>query len=468
MKKKSNIGVIGLGTMGAAIARNLENKGLAVSVFNRSSDKLKDFKSKHKGEFQYYKQIKSFVDSLEKPRKILLMVSPDAVDTVIESLKKHLQKGDLIMDGGNSYYEDTTRRLEDMKAKKLNFLGLGISGGEKGALEGPSIMVGGQFEAWELVSGILDKIAAKDFEGKSCVSYLGESGSGHMVKMVHNGIEYAIMQMIAEAFSLFKAGYGLSPVMISEIFRRYNEGRLESYLLEICEPILKEVDYESGKALVEVILDKAGQKGTGRWTARDAIDFGVESSTLTQAVHARVSSSKKEKRVKLEKKYNLWSDKQNLSLALEQIIPKVEQALFCNWIVIMEQGLEMIKAISDEKNWKINVKEVTRVWQGGCIIRAKLLIEIGKHYTNDSLLESKWAQVNLKNGVQDWRCVLKTCLEADVPLYCLNTGYNSLQSTTQGMSSANMIQAMRDYFGAHTFQRVDKNANEVFHHQWKL
>lgn len=467
MKKYSNIGVVGLGVMGSALARNIESKGFSVSVYNRSSEKVDLFKSRYKGNFSSYKQIKSFIGSLEKPRKIILMVSPAAIDEVIESVLPYLSKGDVIIDGGNSYYEKTQERQNMLESKKIHYLGLGVSGGEKGALEGPAMMAGGDEKGWDISKHILESISSNDFQGNPSVAYLGQGGSGHLVKMVHNGIEYAVMQTLSETYQILKDGYQMTPVMISEIFRRFNEGRLNSFLVGICEPILRAVDEKTDKALIDVILDQAGQKGTGRWTARDAIEYGVESSTISQSVHARVASSFKKKRVLLSNSFKLEKFRETPSFALEEILPKLEQAIFCNWIVAMEQGLNMISTIAEEKGWEIDLQEVVRVWQGKCIIQARLLEDVYKLIGKSTIFESKWAQKNLKEGYNDWKDVIKVALELGVPTYALSAGIVSLQSDASAQSSANFIQAMRDYFGAHTFKRVDESEAESFHNNWE-
>ncbi len=467
--KKSDIGVVGLGVMGSSLARNAESKGWSVSVYNRSSDKVDSFKQSFEEgrNFQSFKQLKRFVDSLERPRKIILMIKAGKpVDALIEKITPLLNKGDILIDGGNSYYKDTTRRVKKLKEKDIEYLGMGVSGGEIGALKGPSMMPGGSKKAWEESYEILESMAATDFSGKPCVSYLGNEGSGHLVKMVHNGIEYGIMQMLSEVYQILRKGYKLEPKVIGEMFRRFNEGKLESYLVEICEPILKEVDEKTGKPLVDIILDKAGQKGTGRWTARDALEYGVETSMISQAVHARVASAFKKKRLLLSKTYNFGEKNVSPETSLENMIPKLENCLYSAWIVVMDQGLRMIKDIAEEFEWEIDLKEVARVWQGGCIIRAKLLDDVYKNIKNDGLLESKWAEKNVEAGYDDWRDVLVEGLNLSVPTYVLSSGLASLINDVSAQTSANMIQAMRDYFGAHKYERTDSKEGEKFHNDW--
>lgn len=466
----SDIGVVGLGVMGTALARNLESRDWRVSVYNRSPEDVDNFRNKYEIEghgFESHKQLKRFVESLAKPRKVLLMIkSGKPVDMFLEQMTPLLDKGDVIIDGGNSYYGDTTRRGERLKEKGFKYLGMGVSGGEKGALEGPSMMPGGDIEAWDVCKNILESVAAKDFKGNPCVGYMGADGAGHLVKMVHNGIEYGIMQMISEIYQILRDGYELQPNVIGEIFRRFNEGRLESYLIEICEPILKAVDEDTDKPLIDVILDKAGQKGTGRWTARDALEYGVESSMISQAVHARVASAFKKKRLKLSSSYSFGDLRANPETSLEEMIPKIEKTLYSAWIVAMEQGIQMIKSISEEKGWEIDLKEVIRVWQGGCIIRARMLEDMHKNIKIDGILGTKWAERIIEEGYDDWRDVLIEAMKLGVPTYVLSSGFASLINDVSAQTSANLIQAMRDYFGAHRFERVDKEGGS-FHNDWE-
>lgn len=466
---KSSIGVVGLGVMGSALARNFESKGWKTSVYNRSPEKVDTFRKIYESEghkFESHKQLKRFVSSLEKPRKIVLMIkSGKPVDSFIEEITPLLDKGDILIDGGNSYYKDTSRRCGELQELGIYFLGMGVSGGELGALKGPSMMPGGSLKAWEECKTILESVAAKDFNGNPCVSFMGKGGSGHLVKMVHNGIEYGIMQMLSEIYQIFRYGYGLDPAVIGEIFKRYNDGKLKSYLVEICEPILKEIDTETGKPLIDVILDKAGQKGTGRWTARDAIEYGIETSMISQAVHARVSSAFKKKRVKLSKLFSFGDHRNKSEISLELIIPKIENSLYAGWILALEQGLNMINGISEELEWEIDKKEVLRIWQGGCIIRADILKDAHKSIKNSSIISSKWAERSLEDAFQDWKEVIIEAIKIGIPIYVLSSGFTSLINDVSAQSSANMIQAMRDYFGAHKFERNDKG-QEMFHNQW--
>jgi len=466
---KSKIGVVGMGVMGSALARNIESRGWKTSVYNRSPEKIDKFRAefeKNDHKFESHKQLKRFVNSLAKPRKIILMIkSGKPVDSFIDDILPLLDKGDILIDGGNSYYKETAKRYDFLKSKGIEFLGMGVSGGEIGALKGPSIMPGGSEIAWKESKEILESIAAKDFKGKPCVNYMGPLGSGHLVKMVHNGIEYGIMQMLSEVYQILRNGYQLEPQVIGEMFRRFNEGKLKSYLVEICEPILKEIDAETGKPLIDLILDKAGQKGTGRWTARDAIEYGVETSMISQAVHARVSSSFKKKRVKLSKSYSFGDMNAQPKTSLEVIIPKLENAIYAAWIVVMEQGLSMIKDIAKELEWEIDIKEVLRVWQGGCIIRAALLEDAHKSLKNGSILNSKWSERSLENAYQDWKDVVVEAVQIGIPTYVLSAGLTSLINGVSAQSSANLIQGMRDYFGAHRYERTDSK-DGTFHNHW--
>ena len=365
-----DIGLIGLGVMGQSLARNLASRKLSTLVFNRTTKKASDFIKDYGQEYLgYEKTLSSFIKNLKTPRKIILMVNAGKpVDDVMKNLLPHLQKGDVVVDGGNSNYHDTIRRESELKKKNIHFVGLGVSGGEEGALRGPSLMPGGSKESWKLLKPILSKIAAKDFGGKPSVTYIGEDGAGHYVKMVHNGIEYAVMQMMAEAYDMMRKMYGMTPDQIADIFNLWNSGKLKSYLFEIAVPVLREKDnFEKGN-LVDFILDKAGQKGTGRWTAMDALQKGAVLSSVTEAVYARGLSAFKEERKKLSRQYKMKTKK--AKYPQKKFIKEAGEALYAGIISAYAQGFQLINLAAKEHDWIIDMAEVARIWEGGCIIRA--------------------------------------------------------------------------------------------------
>lgn len=457
----NDIGLIGLATMGAHLARNLSGKGLKTIVFNRTSERTAEFIKGFGDEHLHgAEDLKTFVESLSRPRKIILLVKAgEAVDEVLKQLVPLLERGDTVIDCGNSNYQDTIRRSGECVQHGLHFVGCGISGGEEGALHGPSLMPGGSNESWELLKPIWEKIAAKDFSGKPCVTHIGSDGAGHYVKMVHNGIEYAVMQLMAEAYDLLKRSYGLSAEQIGDIFEIFGKGKLESYLFEISVPVLRKKDDLTSGFLIDHILDKAGQKGTGMWTGIEGLQRGVGISSITEAVFARTNSGEKELRKKLSASFLKPEVKQKPSL--EEFTKKLESSLYASLISIYAQGFELIKKTAKENNWKINLPEIARIWQGGCIIRSKLL-QFLTHQPH--LFEVPEIQSELKNSFADWRDVVTLSLQSGIPTPVLTTSLQYLDTLASDQLPANFIQGLRDFFGAHTYERNDRPG--VFHTDW--
>ena len=469
----SDIGLIGLAVMGENLVLNMESKGFTVSVYNRTTSvtqKLAETRGKGKNIVPCL-SLEEFVHSLARPRKIMIMVKAGApVDAVITQLLPLLEKGDCIIDGGNSLYTDTIRREAELKDKGIFFVGAGVSGGEEGALHGPSIMPGGDAAAYSLIEPIFTKIAAQvEDNGKQspCCTYIGPNGAGHYVKMVHNGIEYGDMQLICETYALLKNGLGLSTQELHDVFTTWNKGELDSYLIEITADIFARQDEESGGALVDVILDKAGQKGTGKWTIMSALDLGVVVSTINAAVEARVVSSMKQERVDASKvlpappEWKYEGDRQTF-------IDNVGDALYASKIVSYAQGLALMRAASDANDWDLSLGNIASIWRGGCIIRAKFLSHITEAYGRDSklknlMLDPFFTEV-LTNGQAGWREIVATAQRAGIAVPALSASLAYFDSYRAARLPQNLLQAQRDYFGAHTYERVDKEG--TFHTEW--
>lgn len=415
---KQQIGVIGLAVMGKNLALNIESRGFSVSVYNRSSSKTEEFLQEAKGKnvVGTY-SIEEFVQSLETPRKILLMVKAGtATDATIQSLLPHLEKDDILIDGGNTYYKDTQRRNKELAESGIHFIGTGVSGGEEGALKGPSIMPGGQKEAHELVKPILEAISAK-VDGEPCTTYIGPDGAGHYVKMVHNGIEYGDMQLISESYFILKQVLGLSADELHEVFAEWNKGELDSYLIEITADIFTKKDEETGKPLVDVILDKAGQKGTGKWTSQSALDLGVPLPIITESVFARFISAMKEERVKAS---GLLSgpEVKPVTENKEELIEAVRKALFMSKICSYAQGFAQMKAASEEYNWDLKYGEIAMIFRGGCIIRAAFLQKIKEAYDREPELDNLLLDSYFKNIVESYQGALRQVIYLQLPKVC--------------------------------------------------
>ncbi|KES18315.1 NADP-dependent phosphogluconate dehydrogenase [Gilliamella apicola] len=464
---KQQIGVIGMAVMGRNLALNIESRGFSVSIYNRSRNKTEEVIAEHSDkQLVPYYSIEDFVNSLEKPRRILIMVQAGkGTDAVIDELRPLLDKGDIIIDGGNAYFEDTIRRNKMLSNEGFNFIGAGVSGGEEGALKGPSIMPGGQKEAYELVAPILEKIAAKA-NGEPCVAYIGPDGAGHYVKMAHNGIEYGDMQLIAESYSVLKHVGGLTNDELSDVFSDWNKGELDSYLTEITADIFKYKD-ENGDYLIDKILDAAGNKGTGKWTSQSALDLGEPLSLITESVFARYISAIKDQRVAASKilkgpsKEAFTGDKQAL-------IEKVRKALYMGKIISYAQGFAQLKAASEHYNWQLDYGEIAKIFRAGCIIRAQFLQKITDAYTEnnniDNLLLAPYFSKTVEAYQQPLRDVISLAVLHGIPVPTLSAAIAYYDSYRSEVLPANLIQAQRDYFGAHTYRRIDKDG--VFHTDW--
>ncbi|HCX0648903.1 TPA: NADP-dependent phosphogluconate dehydrogenase [Staphylococcus aureus] len=461
------IGVIGLAVMGKNLAWNIESRGYSVSVFNRSSEKTDLMVEESKGKNIHPTfSLEEFVNSLEKPRKILLMVQAGkATDATIDSLLPLLDDGDILIDGGNTNYQDTIRRNKALAQSAINFIGMGVSGGEIGALTGPSLMPGGQEEAYNKVADILDAIAAKAKDGASCVTYIGPNGAGHYVKMVHNGIEYADMQLIAESYAMMKELLGMSHEDIAQTFKDWNAGELESYLIEITGDIFMKLD-ENKEALVEKILDTAGQKGTGKWTSINALELGIPLTIITESVFARFISSIKEERVNASKELN--GPKASFDGDKKDFLEKIRKALYMSKICSYAQGFAQMRKASEDNEWNLKLGDLAMIWREGCIIRAQFLQKIKDAYDNNPGLQNLLLDPYFKNIVTEYqdalRDVVATGVQNGVPTPGFSSSINYYDSYRAADLPANLIQAQRDYFGAHTYERKDKEG--VFHTQW--
>ena len=467
---KFDVGLIGLAVMGQNLALNIESKGFKICVYNRTDSKTAEFMkgaAKEKKCLSAAYSLPEFVASLKTPRKIILMVKAgEAVDELINTLVPLLDKGDIIMDGGNSFFKDTLRRTHDLHLKGIDFMGVGISGGEEGALNGPSIMPGGSVKAWEQVSGLLTAISAKASDGLPCCSYLGRDGAGHFVKMVHNGIEYADMQLISEAYFLLRELVGMEHLEISEVFRLWNQGELNSYLIEITADILAKVDSETGKPMVDIILDKAGQKGTGMWTSREALELGSASSTIAEAVFARYMSSLKDERVIAAE----LMPKTKLDISKDVLLSEddIKKALFASKIISYAQGFDILRKGSIQYSWGFDLGEIALLWRSGCIIRAKFLERIKEAYSRNkklpNLLLDPYFIDSLDKSHESLRKVIALAAKAGLPIPAFYSALAYYHSYRREILPANLIQAQRDYFGAHTYERVDKPG--FFHTDW--
>lgn len=472
MNPLADIAVLGLGTMGAALAQNFASRGHNTAVYNRSAEKTDAFFAalEHPEQFVRADDIQILVAGLHRPRKLMLMVSAGAaVDAVIEELLPHLEEGDIIIDGGNSFYKDTQRREAALKEKGIHFVGCGVSGGEEGARLGPSIMPGGSAESWAALAPLLESVAAKDFSGGPCVTHVGENGAGHYVKMVHNGIEYGIMQLIAETYDVLQHGYKMPAAEIADVFEAWNEGKLGSYLVEITVPVLRKKDDQTGKntPLVEAILDKASNKGTGKWTSLDALERGEAIPTITAAVYARYMSTQKELRQELR---NLYGEKSVASvLPKEEMLRILEDALYAAIISSYAQGYALIHRAAKEENWNISSAEVSRIWEGGCIIRAKLLKTFHEAYAEDGANEMHLFALPavrelMVSSTPALVSFVKEATTIGTPLPAFTASLAYIQSMTSAQLPANLLQGLRDYFGAHTYERIDQEGS--FHSNW--
>lgn len=472
MSSLSDIGLIGLGVMGQSLILNLADKGFVVSCFNRTKESLDQFiNTRAVGKsIRGFADLPGFVASLSRPRKIFLMIpAGKAVDQNIELLLPLLEAGDVIIDGGNSHYAESNRRNADLQEKGLLFIGLGVSGGEEGALKGPSLMPGGNSFAWPLVKPYLQAIAAKLPDGSVCCEWMGEGGAGHFVKMVHNGIEYGDMQLICEAFHLLRAGMGMGYAEIKNIFETWNQGDLKSYLIEITTDILGAIDPETHKPMLDVILDAAGQKGTGSWTAQIALDMGIAIPQIAEAVFARSLSAIKAQREHAAKKL-IWPAPDN-DCDKATLVKQLEKAVYAAKISSYAQGFSLLRAASDNFAWKLNYANIAQVWRAGCIIRAEFLTGIKQAFETDSDLENlllaDFVTKKLNAEAQkSWREILKVAIDKGIPVPSMSSALNYFDGYRCERLPANLLQAQRDYFGAHTFERTDRPRGQFFHHNW--
>ncbi len=468
---KAKFGMLGLGVMGQNLALNIERSGYAIAVWNREPEKVEEFIQHQAQDKQILgaRSIEELVGSLERPRKIMMMIKAgEPVDWTIDLLKPHLQEGDIIIDGGNSNFQDTRRREKELAAEKLRFVGTGVSGGESGALLGPSMMPGGQYEAYQELRPIFEAIAAQVDDGP-CVTYCGPDGAGHFVKMVHNGIEYGDMQLIAEAYHILKDALALENSELAEIFAKWNEGVLDSYLIDITAKIFTVVDPESGKSLIDLVLDKAGQKGTGKWTSHVALDLGVAIPTIHAAIEARFLSALKEERVKasqslsgpLETRYS--GDKQ-------EMIDSVHDALYASKICSYAQGFGLIRAGSEQYQWDINLSEISRIWKGGCIIRAQFLDEIKQAYQRQPGLPNLLLDPSFCSWVTEvqprWRKTVAIGQDLGIPVMAMAGSLAYFDTYRMANLPQNLTQAQRDFFGSHLYERVDKSELGPVHTDW--
>ncbi|MEG3972403.1 decarboxylating NADP(+)-dependent phosphogluconate dehydrogenase [Microcoleus sp. T2B6] len=468
---KQNFGLIGLAVMGENLALNVESRGFSVAVYNRTAAKTDDFMAlRAPGKnIVAAKTLTEFVDALETPRRILVMVQAGKpVDAVIDQLKPMLSPGDMIIDGGNSLYDDTERRTKDLESMGLGFVGMGISGGEEGALNGASLMPGGTRTAYGLLEPILTKIAAQVDDGP-CVTFIGPGGAGHYVKMVHNGIEYGDMQLIAEAYDLLKNVGGLNGKQLQEVFAEWNTtDELNSFLIEITANIFKYIDPETKQPLVEVIMDAAGQKGTGRWTVMSALELGVSIPTIIAAVNARIMSSYKDERIKASQELTGPSGKYEGDT--KEFVNKVRDALYCSKICSYAQGMALLSAASKSYNYDLSLSEISRIWKGGCIIRAGFLDKIKTAFKDDPTLPNLLLAPEFKQSILDrqsaWRDVLATACQLGIAVPAFSASLDYFDSYRRERLPQNLTQAQRDYFGAHTYERTDKPRGEFFHSEW--
>ncbi len=470
MAAEATFGVTGLAVMGANLARNLAHRGITLAVHNRTNAKTDEFMSEYssEGHFVPAHDLAAFVDSIKRPRPILMMVKAGKpVDDVIAELIPHLEPGDILIDGGNSFFADTRRRTKDVEAQGFRYIGAGVSGGEEGALNGPSIMPGGTQEAYRLIEPILTQIAAQ-VDGEPCCTYIGADGAGHYVKMVHNGIEYADMQLIAEAYDLLKQMLILEAGEIGDIFERWNDGDLDSYLIQITAEVLHKRDDETGRPLVDLILDEAEQKGTGRWTSQSALELGVPLTTITEAVFARALSARKAEREDASRVLSgpakrFGGDDKNL-----RFIDDIRDALYASKIVAYAQGFEQMAAAAAEYDWQLDLGTISTIWRGGCIIRARFLNRIKDAYAADpklkNLMLAPYFSAAIIEAQGAWRRVVTQAIDAGIPVPAFSSALAYYDGYRRERSPANLIQGLRDYFGAHSYRRTD--AFGSFHTRW--
>src|SRR5215472_703650 len=464
-----DIGLIGLGVMGGNLVLNMESKDFSVAVFNRTTEVTEKFAAERaQGKnIQPTRTLEEFVGALKKPRIAMMMVKAGPpVDSVIGQLAPLLEKGDVIIDGGNSLFTDTQRRERELQGTGIHFVGMGVSGGEEGALKGPSLMPGGSRESWEIIAPIFRKIAAQ-VDGEPCCRYMGPDGAGHYVKMVHNGIEYGDIQLICEAYAILKDILGMDAARLADVFGEWNKGERESYLIEITSQIFRKIDPETGKPLVDVILDKAGQKGTGIWTLQAAIKQYIVISTINAAVEARVISSRKEERVAASETLP-QPRARTFKGNRDRFVAAVRDALYASKIISYAQGMELLRSGSTTYEWNLNLSDIATIWRGGCIIRAKFLNRIVEAYQRDAalhnLLLDRYFTRIIKKAQRNWRVAVSAASKSGIAVPAFSASLAYFDSYRSARLPANLLQAQRDFFGAHTYERVDKAG--IFHTQW--
>ena len=469
--EKSDIGLIGLAVMGQNLVLNMNDHGYSVAVYNRTTKKVDDFlngPASGRETITGAHDLPSFVETLKSPRKIMMMVKAgEVVDKFIDQLVPLLEKGDIIIDGGNSHFPDTNRRTKDLESKGLLFIGTGVSGGEEGARIGPSLMPGGSLKAWPLVKDILQDISAKTESGEACCDWVGENGAGHYVKMVHNGIEYGDMQLITEAYHLMKSGLGLNADEMHDVFSKWNDGPLDSYLIEITRNIMATKDSD-GSPLVEKILDTAGQKGTGKWTGISALDMGMPVTLIGEAVFSRCLSALKDERVEASKM--IKGEVSEFSGNKKEFIDDLEQALLASKLVSYAQGFMLMREAAKENSWNLNYGGIALMWRGGCIIRSVFLGKIKEAFDKtpdlkNLLLDDYFLKI-VESAQASWRRVVIKAVELGIPVPAMSTALSFFDGYRNDRLPANLLQAQRDYFGAHTYERVDKPRGEFFHTNW--
>ena len=467
---KADIGLIGLAVMGENLVLNMESRGFTVAVFNRTTEKVTNFiegRGKDKKIIPSY-SLQELIANLKRPRKVMLMVKAGKpVDDFIEMIIPLLEKGDIIIEGGNSHFPDTIRRTKYVETKGLLYIGTGVSGGEEGALLGPSLMPGGSKEAWPYVKDIFHAISAKTSDGASCCAWIGDNGAGHFVKMAHNGIEYGDMQLICEAYHLFTQIGGFSHDEMADIFTEWNKAELDSYLIEITSEILKYKDTD-GSPIVTKILDSAGQKGTGKWTVNSALDEGVPLSLIAESVFARFISSMKSERVNASKVFDYPPTSHPVDNKL--FVNDIRKALYASKIVSYAQGFNLLRNAAKEYGWELNYGEIAMIWRGGCIIRSAFLNRIFEAFTRDpslpNLIIDSYFSGILKENNESWRRVISAAVLNGVPVPAMGAALSWFDSYRSAWLPANLLQAQRDYFGAHTYQRTDRPEGEFFHTNW--
>ena len=467
-----NIGIIGLGVMGQNLALNIERNGYLLSAYDLDPEKQKNAREKFVGKNIFVAtNLKEIIKDLDNPKKILMMVpAGPPVDSVISDLRPYLIKGDVLIDGGNSYFVNTSERTKRLKSDGIHFLGTGISGGEEGALWGPSIMPGGDPEGWPLAKSFLQSIAAKADDGIPCCDWVGNDGAGHFVKMIHNGIEYGDMQMISEAYFLMEQLMGLDPLEMADIFEEWNKGELNSYLIEITSKILRKKDDETGKPMIHVILDTVGQKGTGKWSSQAALDLGVPALTIAKSVFARIASSYKEERMAASK--ILQGPRPHFSTADKKgFIENILKALYASKICSYAQGFQLMKRASEVYEWDLNYANIASIWRSGCIIRAQFLNNIKEAFIVEPDLNNLLLCPYFRDSIHDsqvaWRQIIAISIENGLPIPGFASAISYYDSYRAELLPARLVQAQRDFFGAHTYERVDKPRGQFFHTEWE-